>query len=62
MTNEGVDLSIRCQKNEESLTPVYRSARFGLTGSTGTGTGTGQKQTLRVPSLDSTVHVSPLRV
>jgi hypothetical protein len=35
MTNEGADKPVRCQKNEESLIPVYRPVRSGLTGSTG---------------------------
>ncbi len=35
MTNEGADQPVRCQKNEESLIPVYRPVRSGLTGSTG---------------------------
>jgi hypothetical protein len=44
MTNEGADQPVRCQKNEESLIPVYRS---GLTGSTGTG----KEKALLVPSM-----------
>jgi hypothetical protein len=49
MTNEGTDLPVRCQKNEESLIPVYRPVRSGLTGSTSTGTG--KEKNLPVPSL-----------
>jgi hypothetical protein len=52
MTNEGADQPVRCQKNEESLIPVYRPVRSGLTSSTGTSTD--KEKALPVPSLTRT--------